>query len=177
MRRACSRITESRHVYRMPGDRDRLDTAEAAQLGSTPLRLLDLPDQLPWRLRHALWTTEHGAWDRYPDHSAPRPGVGVEGLVNADKVQVTRQFTTRVPERARATWRARDRRLRSRARPLRGCGVRGSGATSSRALRSSDPGGCRCDGRAVVVAQCDLELPTRKGVVKARAPTDHHQLS
>jgi hypothetical protein len=91
---------ESRHVYRLQSDRDWLDSNEAQQL-RVLLECFGGAGPLPSRLRTALWTTEHVAWERYLDIVLPALVSALEGLVNTDKNHVIRQFTTRVPALAR----------------------------------------------------------------------------
>ena len=91
---------ESRHVYRLHDDRDWLDADEAQQLAALLDRFWAL-GELHGRLRHALWTTEHVAWEYYLDIVLPALVSALEGLVNTDKNSVMKQFTTRVPLLAR----------------------------------------------------------------------------
>jgi hypothetical protein len=87
---------ESRHVYGLHDDRDWLDVGEAQQLAQLLDRYWEL-GELHGRVRQALWTTEHIAWEYYLDIVLPALVSALEGLVNTDKSQVTKQFTTRIP--------------------------------------------------------------------------------
>ena len=91
---------ESRHVYRLSDDREWLDADEAQQLAALLSRFWAL-GELHGRLRNALWTTEHTAWEYYLDIVLPALVSALEGLVNTSKSQVMKQFTTRVPALAR----------------------------------------------------------------------------
>lgn len=88
---------ESSHAYRLGTGRDWLDSEDAEQLRALLQAWTELRETWPQRLRLALWTCEHVAWEYYTDISLPALVAALEGLISTDHRQVARQFCTRVP--------------------------------------------------------------------------------
>jgi hypothetical protein len=54
-------------------------------------------EELPSRVRRALWRTEHASWSAWADAMLPTLVSGLEALLKTEKHPSGKQFTTRVP--------------------------------------------------------------------------------
>jgi hypothetical protein len=88
--------SESKHAYRLRRDRDWLDPDEGRELG----RLLDAywesRDELPSRVRRAMWRAEYASWLKWADLALPILVGGLESLLKTERHQATHQFKNRV---------------------------------------------------------------------------------
>lgn len=78
-----------------PTQRDWLDQAEAEALCQLLTNYWRDEDQLPERVRHALWLSEYGSRVRFVDIAWPHVITALEALLNTDRDRLRRQFVTR----------------------------------------------------------------------------------
>lgn len=88
---------ESKHAYRFRRGRDWPDHAEAAELRHLAQAYWSCAEELPARIRRAMWRTEYSAWVRWADLALPIIVSGLESLIKTERYGATAQFTQRVP--------------------------------------------------------------------------------
>jgi hypothetical protein len=91
---------ESKHAYRFRQDRDWLDVEEAGTLCQLAEAYWSCEDDLPRRVRQAMWRTEYSCWLRWGDLALPIIVAGLESLLKTERHRATAQFVGRVPAMA-----------------------------------------------------------------------------
>jgi hypothetical protein len=87
----------ARQVYRLRTSRDWLDPSEARELSRLAQTYWTIRDELPGRVRRAMWRCEFSSWIAWADVALPIIVSGLEALLKTERHGATRQFTTRVP--------------------------------------------------------------------------------
>ncbi|HEX3804790.1 MAG TPA: hypothetical protein VHV75_18340 [Solirubrobacteraceae bacterium] len=87
----------ARQVYRLRTNRDWLDPDEGQELGQLAATYWTIRDELPERVRRAMWRCEFSSWMAWADVALPIIVSGLEALLKTERHGATRQFTTRVP--------------------------------------------------------------------------------
>jgi hypothetical protein len=87
----------ARQVYRLRTARDWLDPPEARELSQLARIHWASREELPERVRRAMWRCEFSSWIAWADVALPIIVSGLEALLKTERHGATRQFTTRVP--------------------------------------------------------------------------------
>lgn len=92
------RLYESSHTYRLPlVERDWLDDADADALRELLAVYWERHDEMPERVRRAVWRAELAVWTRWADHVLPLIVGAFESLVATRIDELTRNFKRRLP--------------------------------------------------------------------------------
>jgi hypothetical protein len=85
------------NVYRLRGDRDWLDPADAGALADLLRTYWEARPTLPDRIRRAFWRAEWSCSIAWADVALPIIVSGLEALLKTERHHATSQFVTRVP--------------------------------------------------------------------------------
>jgi hypothetical protein len=89
-------------TYRIRRTRDWLTTEEASELKELLAAYWAIEDELPGRIRRALWSADFATGVSHLSVMVPLIVVGLEALSNTSNEQPTKQFCNRIPEMAAA---------------------------------------------------------------------------
>jgi hypothetical protein len=87
-------------TFRLRKDRDWLTAEEAAELAHLLSQFLPLRDDLPWPVVHALNLAEDAVHLQIIQRALLLIATGLEGLIQSDRHDVSRQFRERLPRLA-----------------------------------------------------------------------------
>ncbi len=86
--------------YRWRNERDWLSASEASALGNLLAAWLQVKDELPWRVVHALNVSEDAIRLRIIQRALLLIVIGLEGLLRSQRRSSAQQFRTRLPKLA-----------------------------------------------------------------------------
>ena len=94
---------DGRSAYRSRNDRFWLTAAEAAELRTLLDRYRTVKDELPDRVKRALWHADRSSYSRYINEALVNIATGLEALLNTGEEEpITAQFTRRSKQLADA---------------------------------------------------------------------------